>query len=84
MSWGVEELFWIVTGVISVTSIAARLIQRRETGKTIRTAIEHGQVLDPAVVEELLESKRTSFEGLVIGGFVFVAFGVGLDVPSFF
>jgi hypothetical protein len=45
--------YWIFIGAVVVAAIASRVLRQREVQKTIRAAIQSGQPLDPAVLDQL-------------------------------
>ena len=63
--------FWAFVAIAVIAKTWGPFVTRRETEKTIRAAIEKGQQLDPAVIEQMLRPKqRPGREGLLVGGAV--------------
>ena len=77
--------FWTFVAVAVVASMWGRFATRREIEKTIRAAIEKGQQLDPVLIEKMLQGKkRPGREGLLIGGAVLLAIGIGFPIMGYF
>ena len=77
--------FWGFVAVVVVAKIWREIVFRRETETTIRLAIEKGQNLDPVMVEKLLHQQPSRGpEGLLVGGAVTLAAGVGLPIMGYF
>lgn len=78
--------FWVFVAIAAVASLWRQFATRRETERTIRLAIEKGQQLDPALIEQLLQQKpeKHKSDGLLIGGLIVLASGLGLPILGFF
>jgi high-affinity Fe2+/Pb2+ permease len=57
---------------------------RRDVQATIRLAIEKGQSLDPALIEQVMQSNRRNSAAGLTGGAVLVATGLGLPIMGYF
>jgi len=84
----VAVAFWVFVGVVVVAGIVADYMRRRGTVDVIRTAIEKGQQLDPALIEKLTASEHRDepIEPLHVklGGIITLATGVGIALLAFF
>lgn len=78
MGYLVPIVFWIFVAVVVVAGVWKEIAIRRDTQTTIRLAIEKGQSLDPALVEKLLRPGGSPAAGVLTGGAVLVAIGLGL------
>ena len=80
--------FWMFVGAVSVTGIIADFQKRRLNVELLRTLIEKGQVLDPAVITKLISpgalDRRVDPADLKVGGTITVASGVGILLLSYF
>ncbi len=77
--------FWGFMAVVVVAGIWRQIAARREAEETMRLAIEKGQQLDPALVDKLMRPpQRHGPEGLLVGGGVMLASGIGLPVMGYF
>ena len=77
--------FWGFIAIVVAASIWREVVFRRETEATIRLAIEKGQTLDPALIDKLLKPRnRRDRDGLLIGGAVTLATGIGLPIMGYF
>jgi hypothetical protein len=77
--------FWGFVAVVAVANVWREVVTRRDAELTIRMAIEKGQQLDPATVEKLLKTgKKETSEGLMVGGGVMLATGLGLPIMGYF
>ena len=77
--------FWIFVAVAVVAGVWREYASKRETERTIRAAIEKGQQLDSALVERMLRPKKgDETRGLIIGGTVLIAIGIGLPIMGYF
>lgn len=79
--------FWMFIGAISVAGIIADYQKRRLNVGLLRTIIEKGQALDPAVVTKLISPDadgRTDPTDLKLGGVIVTAAGVGIFLMSYF
>ncbi len=80
--------FWLFIAVIAVFGMAYDYRKKRLAMESLRTAIEHGQHLDPAVLEKLLAGHRQRQPPadnpqdlrpyLHIGGIITIAAGIGV------
>ena len=80
--------FWIFVGVVSVAGLVADHQKRRLNVDLLRTIIEKGQPLDPALVARLLSQEardeRTDPLDLKLGGIITIASGAGIFLMSYF
>jgi hypothetical protein len=80
--------FWMFIGAIAVAGIFADYQKRRMNVDLLRTLIEKGQALDPAVVTKLISpdahNERTDPTDLKLGGIIVSAAGVGIFLMSYF
>jgi hypothetical protein len=87
-SYLVGVAFWLFIGIVAVASIIADYQKRRLNVDVLRTLIEKGQALDPAVVTKLIS--HDAIDGrfdplyLKVAGIITTAAGVGVFVMSFF
>lgn len=75
--------FWMFIAAAAVASILSQYFKHRETQKTIRQAIEHGQTLAPEIVAQLVAANHPpapNSRGLVFIGMLFLCLGVGVGV----
>jgi hypothetical protein len=75
--------FWIFLSAVVVTAILAQYFKHRETQKTIREAIEKGQVVGADTVSRLIAANNQpppNRRGLIFIGTLFVCLGLGLGV----
>ena len=74
-------VFWVAIAVIVIINVWGKRSAERERQLTLRTAIERGQQIDPAMIEKIMagqqKPKQSQF-GLLIGGVVVSFAGVGL------
>ena len=79
--------FWIFIGVICVAGIIADYQKRRMNVDLLRSLVEKGQALDPAVVTKLISpdtlDERTDPTDLKLGGIIVTAAGIGVFSMSF-
>jgi hypothetical protein len=84
----VGAAFWLFIGVVAVAGIIADYQKRRLNVDLLRTLIEKGQALDPAVMTKLISpqalDERTDPTDLKLGGIIVTAAGVGVFLMSFF
>jgi len=92
----VAVAFWIFVAVAAVSGIVADVIKRRQVIDMLRSTVEKGQAVDPAVVEKMLNpalfgklvesDKDRAIDGpaLQLGGIITLAAGVGLAVFALF
>lgn len=79
--------FWGFVAAAAVASIVRGAFRHHETQKTIRTAIESGQTLDPQTLDRLLQSGRPRApdrRAFLIAGVLMLAIGVGLALAGGF
>lgn len=77
--------FWTFVAIAAIGSFWREFAVKREREKTIRAVIEQERQLDPAMLREMLRHRsRTTPEGLLIGGAVTLAGGIGLAVMGYF
>jgi hypothetical protein len=79
--------FLVFVTVCAVTGIITDYMKRKAALEPLRAAIEHGQQLDPALVERLMAPERSSGLGpmsLMVGGIITCAAGVGVMILSIF
>jgi hypothetical protein len=85
MAWAAPHFFWIF--IISIVAIGAiqRVIRSYQREKTIRTAIEKGATLDPAVLETFHRPSRPqdARAGLMTGAIVTFFVGTGLGAMGY-
>lgn len=84
MGIGVEFVaiaFWVFVAVAVISGDIRSTKRRQADLELIRFAIEKGQPLSPALVEQILARGMT---GLYVGGITTIAAGVGLIVFSLF
>ena len=80
-------VFWVFVAAICITPHVIRFLNQRELQKTIRQAMLNCQTMDPVVLDKLLASQNIGPkgpEGLLIGGAVVLAGGIGLTIMSYF
>jgi hypothetical protein len=75
--------FWLFLGVCAVAGIVADYKRRRMGVEVVRTAIEKGTPLDPALIEQLTSTPSKPDQGLdptllKLGGIITIASGIGL------
>ena len=80
--------FWLFIGLVAVAAIITDYQKRRLNVDLLRTLIEKGQALDPAVVTKLISPDATDGRVdplyLKLGGIIVTAAGVGVFLMSFF
>ncbi len=88
----VAVAFWIFLTVSAYAAIRYDFRKRQLAMESLRAAIERGQPLDPAVVEQILarhsgsgaDDARDLAPYLQIGGIITIASGVGVFIAAFF
>ncbi len=83
-------VFWLFLTVLGIAGMAYDYRKKRLETESLRAALEHGQHLDPAVLEKLLAGQRqTPSEDprdlrpfLHIGGIITIAAGIGVILAS--
>jgi hypothetical protein len=80
--------FWMFIGAVAIAGIIADHQKRRLNVDLLRTIIEKGQALDPALVTKLISpdtlDDRTDPLDLKLGGIITTASGVGIFLASYF
>ncbi len=80
--------FWMFIGAICVAGIIADYQKRRLNVDLLRSLVEKGQALDPAMVTKLISpdalDERTDPTDLKLGGIIITAAGIGVFLMSFF
>jgi hypothetical protein len=85
--FAVAIAFWVCVGVCAVAGIVGEYKKRQYALEPIRTAVERGQHIDPAVVERLMAPEAREPLNplwLKIGGIITCAAGVGVVLLAFF
>jgi len=80
--------FWMFVGAVAIAGMIADHQKRRMNVELLRSLIEKGQTLDPAVVTKLISpdsaDERTDPADLKLGGIITTATGVGIFLMSYF
>ena len=80
--------FWMFVGAIAIAGIIADHQKRRLNVDLLRTIIEKGQPLDPALITKLISPDaadgRVDPADLKLGGIIVTASGIGIFLTSFF
>jgi Domain of unknown function (DUF6249) len=84
--------FWAFLAVAAFSGIRYDFRKRQIAVEALRAAIEHGQSLDPALVERLLDQHHGSADGLApdlepnlqVAGIITLFVGVGIAAASMF
>ena len=80
--------FWMFIGAVSIVGIVADYQKRRLNVELLRTIIEKGHALDPALVAKLIlpdaRDERVDPAELKLGGIITTASGVGIFLTSYF
>jgi hypothetical protein len=80
--------FWVFVGAVAVAQIMADHQKRRMNVDLLRTIIEKGQAIDPALVAKLMSpdaiEERTDPQDVRLGGIITAAAGVGIALLSYF
>jgi uncharacterized protein DUF6249 len=80
--------FWMFIGAVAIAGIITDYQKRRLNVDLLRTIIEKGQPLDPALVTKLISPDvaegRVDPEDLKLGGIITTASGIGIFLMSFF
>ena len=87
----VAAAFWIFLTVCAYAGIKYDFRKRQLAMESLRAAIEHGQALEPAVVERILarhsgpgaEDAQDLAPYLQIGGIITIACGIGVFIAAF-
>ena len=77
-------IFWSFVTVVSVAGMVKEFANKREIQRTLRSAIERGQPLDPDVVETIVSSSAVQPERLAVPGIIVTTTGIGLLPLGFF
>jgi len=79
-------IMWVAIVAIVAVSASRRYLVERERQRTLRAALERGQPIDPAVLQNLAaKSERIrSPERLQGGGVIVIAAGIGLAILGYF
>lgn len=88
----VAVAFWIFLGAAAVAGMRYDFRKRQLAMESLRAAIEHGQSLEPGLVDKLLARDAASEADdpqelapyLKIGGIITTAGGIGLFIAGFF
>lgn len=87
----VAVAFWTFVAVSAVAGMKYEFRKRQLAMESLRAAIEHGQPLEPGVVEKMLardgsqpDDPRELQPYLQIGGIITTAGGIGLCIAGFF
>jgi hypothetical protein len=84
----VAVFFWLVIGGVAIAGIIHEYRKRELALQPLRTAIEHGQQLDPEIINRLLgkdeQPEPLDPRLLQVGGIITVASGLGVGVLSIF
>jgi hypothetical protein len=87
-SYLIGVAFWLFIGMVAVAGIIADYQKRRLNVDLLRTLIEKGQTLDPAVVAKLISpaelDDRANPVYVKLAGIITIAAGVGVFAMSFF
>ncbi len=84
--FAVAIAFWIFVTVAAVAGIVGDYKKRQLALEPLRTAIERGQQLDPALVERLMAPERDAGINplyLRVGGIITLSAGVGVVILAF-
>ncbi len=77
--------FWVFVAIAAIGSFWREFAIKREREKTIRALIEKEPQIDPATLRAMLRHQsRLTPEGLLIGGAVTLAGGIGLALMGGF
>lgn len=87
----VAVAFWIFLGAAAIAGMRYDFRKRQLAMESLRAAIEHGQTLEPGIVDKLLareaaseaDDPRSLVPYLQIGGIITAAGGVGLFIAGF-
>jgi hypothetical protein len=85
--FAVAIAFWAFVAIATVAGIVAEYKKRQLALEPLRSAIERGQQLDPAIVERLMAPAADSGInplGLMVGGVITTSVGVGVAILAFF
>jgi hypothetical protein len=80
--------FWVFVGAVAVAQIIADHQKRRMNVDLLRTIIEKGQAIDPALVARLMSpqaiEERTDPQDVRLGGIITTSAGFGIGLLSYF
>lgn len=81
--------FWIFVGAVVLSGVWRDIALRRETEETLRMAIDKGQHLDPALIEQIryVKARERAVHSpyvLLVGGLVLIGTGFGLGLLGYF
>jgi Domain of unknown function (DUF6249) len=80
--------FWVFVGACAVAAIITDHLKRRLGMDLLRTALEKGQPLDPAMVETIMANERSEERidplHLKLGGIITLSAGIGIAILAFF
>ncbi|HTB89035.1 MAG TPA: hypothetical protein VK743_13830 [Steroidobacteraceae bacterium] len=80
--------FWMFVGAVSIAGIISDYQKRRLNVELLRTILDKGQALDPALVTKLISPDaaldRTDPTDLKLGGIIVTAAGIGIFLMSYF
>lgn len=71
-------IFWSFIAIVSIAGMVKEFANKREVQRTLRSAIEKGQPLDPAVVEHIVSTTTGQPERLAAAGIIVIAAGIGM------
>jgi hypothetical protein len=79
--------FWAFIGAVAVAGIVSDHIKRRLNVELLRSLIEKGQSIDPAILAKLMSpdaiEERTDPQDVKLGGVITSASGIGIALASF-
>ena len=85
MDSAVGVAFWVFLAIATIGSFWREFAIRREREMTIRKLIEREQQLDSVLISKMLQHQtRIAPDGLLVGGAVALAVGVGLPTMGYF
>lgn len=77
--------FWVFVAIATIGSFWREFAIRREREMTIRKLMEREQQLDSVLISKMLQHQtRIAPDGLLVGGAVALAVGVGLPITGYF
>jgi hypothetical protein len=80
--------FWMFVGAVAIAGIISDYQKRRLNVELLRTIIDKGQAVDPALIAKIISpdalDERTDPQDLKLGGIITTATGVGLFLMSYF
>ena len=85
MDSAVGVAFWVFVAIATIGSFWREFAIRREREMTIRKLMEREQQLDSVLISKMLQHQtRIAPDGLLVGGAVALAVGVGLPIMGYF